>query len=205
MHMNIGPHVADDVLEKYLLERLPEAQLASVEEHLLVCRRCQVDARETEEFILATRAALEAEKRKPAGRALRVTSAGFLHSWLSVPVLATVVAAVTAAIFIPAHRNPALPPSQVSLFAMRGLETRPVHVRAGGGLIMNLDATGLPVDGEYGVRVVDAHGGEVWTGVPRRLGTRIRAVLGIKLRPGRYWVRLTRTGELVREYGLQIE
>ena len=206
MHMNIGPHVADDVLENYLLARLPEAELAAVEEHLLVCQKCQVQAEEIEEFILATQAALQAGGRKPAGRALRATSAGFLHSWLSVPVFAPIVVAVGAAIFIPVHRPSAvLPPSYVSLNAMRGSETMPAHARAGGGLVLDLDITGLPVGGEYGVRVVDSGGAEVWTGVPQPLGNRIRAVVGGSLRPGRYWVRLTRTGELLREYGLQID
>lgn len=206
MHMNIGPHVADDVLENYLLHRLPEAEMAPLEEHLLVCRRCQAQAQETEEFILATQAALQAGERKPARRALHATSGGFPHSWVGVPVVTMIVAAVAAAIFIPLHRSGNnLPPAYVSLKAMRGPETMPAHVRAGAELILFLDTTGLPVGGEYGVRVVDSRGAEVWTGVPQLLVNRVRAEVGGRLRPGRYWVRLTRSGELLREYGLQID
>jgi len=205
MHMNIGPHVADDVLEKYLLQRLPEAELAPVEEHLLVCRMCQVQAEETEEFIFVTRAALRASQSKPAGRALSTASVGFLHAWVSVPVFAAVVAAVAMAFFPPAHHPvTSRSPVHVRLNAMRGPETIP-HVRAGGGLILDLDITGLPEGGEYRVRVVDASGAEVWTGVPQSFGNRASAVVAGRLRPGRYWVRLTRSGELLREYGFQID
>jgi hypothetical protein len=206
MHINIGPHVADDVLESYLLQRLPEAELAAVEEHLLVCEKCQLQAEETEEFIRVTRAALQSAGRKPARSARHASAAGFLHSWLSVPVFAAVIATVAAAVFLPVHRpTAALPPSHVNLSAMRGPETMPAHVPAGSRLILDLDTAGLPNEGAYGVRIVDSHGAQVWTGVPQLLGNGIRAEVGAGLRPGRYWVRLTRSGELSREYGLQID
>jgi len=192
MHRNIGAHVADDVLEKYLLHHLPEAQLAPVEEHLLVCPKCQTQAEETEEFILVNKSALKTLENKPPALALR-TRAGFAHWWLSVPVCSAVAAAIAVAIFLPE------PLSHVSLKTMRGPET--AHVRSGSRLILELDATGLPVEGEYAVRVVDARGADVWTGVPQSL----RNVAVGSLRPGRYWVRLTRGGVLFREYGLQID
>ena len=58
--MDMGPHLSDDVLEEYLLQRLPQPQLASVEEHLLVCEECRVQAEEAEAFILVTKAAARA-------------------------------------------------------------------------------------------------------------------------------------------------
>src|SRR5438094_248432 len=147
MHMDIGPHLADDVLERYFLHRLPEAELASAEEHLLVCPTCQTRAEETEEFLLVTQAALRDTGKKPVGRALHAAFSGILHSWLSVPVFAAVVATIAAAIFLPVHDNPAnLPPSEVRLSAMRGPDS-PAHVRAGGELILDLDATGLRGEG----------------------------------------------------------
>jgi hypothetical protein len=207
MHLNIGPHVPDDVLEKYLLRRLPEAELAPVEEHLLVCSKCQVQAEETQEFILVTQAALQAGRRKSAARALHATSAGILNSWLTVPVFAGVIAAVTAAVFLPLHHAGTVPPaSHVTLSAMRGPETTPAHVHAGSALTLDLDATGLPAEGRFAVRVVDSHGSQIWSGVASNAaGNRMSALVGDSLRPGRYWVRLSRNGELLREYGLQID
>jgi hypothetical protein len=192
--VNIGAHVADDVLEKYLLHRLPEAELAPVEEHLLFCPKCQVQAEETEEYILITKAALKARESKPAGFALRAGVAGFAHWWVSVPVCAAVVAALAAAIYVPP-----VPPSHVSLKTMRGPEI--AHARSGASVILDLDSTGLAAGGEFGVRVVDSRGAGVWTGVSQSLKN---LPVG-SLRPGRYWVRLTRGGVLLREYGLQID
>lgn len=189
MHINIGAHVADDVLEKYLLHRLAEAEVAPVEEHLLVCHKCQVQAEETEEFILVTKTALKATQSKPAGLALRTSAAGFAHWWVSVPVSAAVAAAIAAAFLVP------VPLSHISLKTMRGPEM--AHVMSGARLILELDTTGLPAEGGYKVRVVDSRGAEVWTGVPQSLGN---VAVG-SLRPGRYWVRLTRGGVLLREYG----
>ena len=203
--MDIGPHVADDVLEKYLLERLPEVELASVEEHLLVCPKCQTQAEETEEFILATQAALREAQRKPVGRALHAAS-GILHTWFAVPAFGALIAAVAAAVFLPGHTaGTNTPASEVHLYAMRGPETTAVHLPNGSGLILDMDATGLPVDGAYGVNVVDSHGARVWTGIPQPSGKRMRALVPIGLSSGRYWVRLTRRGKSVREYGLEID
>jgi len=205
MHMDIGPHVADDVLEKYLLQRLPEAEVACIEEHLLVCPKCQTQAEETEEFILATQAALREGSRKPAGRALHVAS-GVLQSWIAIPAFGALIAAMAAAIFLPGRTTGTNSlPTEVHLSAMRGPETMPTHVRHGSGIILDLDATGLPVDGVYGIHVVDSRGAGVWTGVPQSFGSRMRALVTSRLGSGRYWVRLTRTGKSVREYGLEID
>ena len=204
MHMDIGPHVADDVLEKYLLHRLPEAELASVEEHLLVCPQCQTQAEEMEEFILATQAALREDRKKPAGRALHAAS-GVLHSWLAIPVFGALIAAVTAAVFLPGRTaGTNSTPTEARLYAMRGPETTSIHLTDGRGLVLDVDATGLPRDGEYEITVVDSHGGAVWTGVPRFTGDHMRALVTGRLRSGHYWVRLVRGGKSVREFGLEI-
>jgi hypothetical protein len=34
-------HIDDDDLERYVLDRLPEERAAAIEEHLLVCEKCQ--------------------------------------------------------------------------------------------------------------------------------------------------------------------
>lgn len=203
MHMDIGPHVADDVLEQYLLKRLAEEELASVEEHLLVCMDCQVQAEQTEEFILVTKAAIRSGKGKVPGRAMHA-GAGFLQSWLTVPAFAAMAVAVAAAVFLPVPRGGGnMAPTEVTLHTMRGPDVIP-HVRAGGSLLLDLDVTGLPA-GEYGVRLVNSSGTEMWSGASHPAGTNIRARVGVKLGAGRYWVRLTRGGESVREYGLQID
>lgn len=43
-------HLSEDAVENYALGRLPKAELASFEEHLLVCERCQEQLAEEDNF-----------------------------------------------------------------------------------------------------------------------------------------------------------
>jgi hypothetical protein len=202
--MNIGPHTDDDLIESYLMRRLAEEEVARVEEHLLVCPMCQHQTEEMEEFILVTRSALPDFGRKPPSRALHIRAAGILHSWSGVLGLVAVLTAFTAGVFVPFHRlRTDLPPSEINLHAMRGPGNPTIHVQSGHKLLLNLDTTELP-SGDYAVQVVDSSGTEVWSGPAQQLQNPIRANVGRSLRPGRYWVRLLRGEELVREYGLEI-
>jgi anti-sigma factor RsiW len=48
----------DDLLEKYALGRLDEPGAAPIEEHLLICERCQDRLKELDDFVTALRAAV---------------------------------------------------------------------------------------------------------------------------------------------------
>ena len=50
-------HISDDDLERYALEPLPEAELAPLEEHLLICSECRNRLEATEQYVMAMRAA----------------------------------------------------------------------------------------------------------------------------------------------------
>jgi anti-sigma factor RsiW len=50
-------HASENDLEEYVLGRLPEPDLASVEEHLFVCDRCRERLRALDEFIELLRVA----------------------------------------------------------------------------------------------------------------------------------------------------
>jgi anti-sigma factor RsiW len=54
----VGPHVSDDSLELYSMDRLPDPEAAKVEEHLLICEECCVRLTRRDEFIQVLRAAL---------------------------------------------------------------------------------------------------------------------------------------------------
>ena len=51
-------HISDDLLDEYALKRLPEAEAAALEEHLLICPHCQERLQLTDDFIAALRATL---------------------------------------------------------------------------------------------------------------------------------------------------
>ena len=50
--------IGEDTLEAYSLGGLPEAELAPLEEHLLVCAVCQRRLADTDAFVAAIRQAL---------------------------------------------------------------------------------------------------------------------------------------------------
>jgi len=206
MTRDIGPHVADDVLEKYVMNTLSEQDVGPVEEHLLVCPACQDRVLETEEFIQVTKAALRDSQRRPAVRAARASGHdGILHSWFTLPLLSAVVAAVVLGFVLPRHSViPQTAPNEVRLFAMRGSDSL-VHAQAGEPLTVNLEASELSPAVRYRVTVVDSAGKQVWTGMAGQIGRDIRISLDPAPHPGRYWFRVYRDNDLVREYGLELQ
>lgn len=50
------PHISEDILDQYALNKLPESEAAALEEHLLVCFDCQDRLQLTDDFIAALRA-----------------------------------------------------------------------------------------------------------------------------------------------------
>jgi anti-sigma factor RsiW len=206
MKLDIGPHIAEDALEQYLMNHLTEPEAALVEEHLLACPSCQAQTEETESFIIAARAALREPGRKPASRATRARMSGAMLSWFSAPVIAMALLGLAIGTFLAPHQvATGGPPVEVRLSAMRGADFALPHVHAASHLILSLDVRDLPAGGSYRLRVVNAAGTDVWSGVPERLGDRMQAELTRTLAPGVYWIRLSRGGEPVREYGVAVE
>lgn len=60
MNTDFDRHFAADVWEKYALGMLPEKDCESLEEHLLICSKCQDLLAEADEYIHVMRAALTA-------------------------------------------------------------------------------------------------------------------------------------------------
>lgn len=205
-HRNIGPHIADDVLEKYLMQRLGEEDATEVEQHLLVCPACQTQAQQTEEFILVTRAALRDTGRKPSARAALSRGAGAMHSWFTLTLFAAAVATLILVFALqPAPGARAAAVAEVRLYAMRGGDSALPQVRSGAKLAFDLEAEEILSGIDYAVRVVDSVGEEVWAGDAKKNGPVMRVALNRTLKPGRYWVRLYRSSDLVHEYGVQVQ
>src|SRR5690348_5989383 len=131
MNLDMGPHVAEDVLEKYLLHQLKEPETERIEEHLLICSVCQNQVQQIEEFILAAKAALRSTERKPAVRSSSAdTSGGALLSWFSGPIIATAAVGLMIGSYLQSRPAPRpAPPVEVSLVAMRGADFALTHVR----------------------------------------------------------------------------
>jgi len=65
--MNTGSrsHIPEDVLERYALRRLADADRVPLDEHLLFCPACQVSLKGMDEYVKVMKAALAALQTTP--------------------------------------------------------------------------------------------------------------------------------------------
>ncbi len=182
------------------MDRLGEEEVASVEEHLLVCAGCQDRVTELTAFLRAARQAAS-EVREEKYRSTAVKPAG--SRWHFQAAWAVAAAAAVVLVAVPAMKRPQSMET-VELSAYRGAVTGTGVVGAGRPLQLNIDVRGLSEtdcclidlvdqDGQaLASRAVEASGGRVSVDYDRGLGT------------GRYWVRVkNRAGEELRELELE--
>jgi hypothetical protein len=192
------PHLSGDALEEYVFDRLPEAEAAQFEDHLLVCSGCRSALEETEGFIRAAKVAAAEYQANP--RRHWLDFARFYH----LPQLASLAAVLLVAVIL-WPRQPAISAASVELIALRGGATPMAQARAGAELDLKIDLTGLLALPLYRIEIVNADGRAAWTttatGAERALTTRVPR----RLAQGIYWVRLySESGELLREFGLKL-
>lgn len=205
MPNSLGTHPSDDDLEQYSLGRLGEEQSTPLEEHLLVCDACRRRVEEFDEFVAVMRAALrESEGGQPAP-----ARPFALLRWLAAlpkPVWAGAMAAALAAVLLVPWRQQA--PAEayaVQLEALRAASSAAV-APAGRPLVLDVDFTGLELERDYRLEIVDASGAGVWSGSVRPAAERAPVTLGRSLRRGQYWVRIYEpSGDLLREFGLAVD
>jgi hypothetical protein len=198
-------HLAEDVLEEYAFDRLPEAQTAEVEEHLLVCAQCRESLEGVDEFILMAKFAAAEYQSRPAPRVWR-----FFEGTLGRAVLSGSAAALcmVALIWWKAPRQEWQPgQTMVALSAMRGGDLLGMaHAPANRTLTLEIDLTGLPAAGSYRIQVVDAAGGAVWAASYEVHDSHLRPQVAKGLPAGIYWVRLYwQPAGLLREFGLRVD
>lgn len=193
----IHRHVDVEELEKYSMGTSSLDETALVEEHLLTCEGCQDRLRETDDYVLAMRRAsqklrLNASSAKP--REWR------LPAWF--PVLAAVACSLLVGVITLRSVRPPGPAVAVSLNALRS-NGAGIGAPAGRELMLRPDLTGLVESSSYRLEIVDQLGHVVRQGKIERSqnGTKVRG-----LGAGLYFVRVyLPAGELLREYGLQIQ
>ncbi len=181
-----GSHLTEDALEVYSLGRLSsEDDLATLEEHLLVCAYCQARLEKMDQFIQAAAAGAKAVADAPAQK-------GPL-AYLPVAI----AAAAAIFFFIPEvlQQKPEAVP--VALIAMRNESS--IAAPAGKALELNPDWTGLNMKSlSWELSSVD--------GVLLHSG-RLEPTGKVKiaqLNSGQYWLRLRNpeSAELLREFSL---
>lgn len=204
MQLESNRHADDECLEKYSIGSLPETELSEVEEHLLVCARCQQRLEEVDAYARAMRRAAAQLRREEQSR-------GRLPAWIS-DLLARprlvwgLGLAVLALVFLIGRHwmgpTAAGPPVAVLLQASRGGESE--RAPAGKPLAFTIDLAQLPSCASYRIEMVNSAGQPVWESRAEPRTGKIRAVTSQGFARGAYYVRLYSPSELLREFGLEV-
>jgi hypothetical protein len=195
---SVSAHPSQDVLEEYVFHRLSETGVAAVEEHILICEKCQDALRDLDEFVLAMRQCEEPGTLPSSGQTGRRRVAG--------SAVAVAMAAAALALFsiLPILHQPSVAKT-VQLVALRGGEAGPmIPVQASVPLDLKADVTDLAQSRTYRVEIVNSNGVKISASVSRALSGTLR-ISTPGLRSGIYWVRLYSGGELQREFGLRAQ
>ena len=192
-------HIEEEMLERYALNQLNEEQSAPLEEHLLVCSKCQDRLDAVDEYVQTMKQSL---KDKPAAKGGHV----FQKPRLAL-VFAGALAFAGALLVLPVRRIH-MAPVDVRLHASRGGDSLPiVEAQSGAPLILHMDATEIVSSDVYSVEVVNARGKRVWRGSASPHANELSVEVSSDLQSGRYWIRLFDSSKppvLIREYGLEL-
>jgi hypothetical protein len=195
-------HPDEETLELYALGRLPDSQADQIEEHLLVCHPCQDALNELDDYVRAMKGALrehEVEKAVP-----KPSFFDIFRQSKALPAAAVGVAALGLAAVVVNRAGRAPDPVELTLRSVRGGGPAMAEAPAGAPLRLRLQSEQLKLDPSYRVKLVDAKGGELWSGAAPADGDLLR--VDKALDSGMYWVRLyDASGAQVQEYGLQVK
>lgn len=196
--VEFGLHPSDELLETYAMDSASEQECVEVEEHLLVCERCQTALQQADEYIRAVRQA--ASQLRSATRQVKPTR----RFW---PLAAVVVAGITIAIAV-SWRGSRSRFQEVELSVQRGNSNSVIAPAVTGQrLALSIDLTEIPAAPAYRIDLVNAKGADVWSGNALATNGRLRTEISSTFAPGLYWVRVygdSRSPVLLREYGLQV-
>ena len=212
--IDVRSHPSEEWLERYALRGLTEEESESLEDHLMLCQRCQEDLESIESFLLVAR---EASRRVRQESAYSQTDSSFWSffrrfSLTSLSIggrprirfaLPLAGAALTSlALFLVAPASQRVGYQQVRLEAIRGYLATSVNSRQPLDVILNLD--GVPVSRAYRVEIVNAAGVTNAVAVVVPKGNTLIVRIKSKLPPGQYWVRLYIPGanDPLHEYSL---
>jgi hypothetical protein len=199
-------HASEEFLEQYALGLLTGSPLAQLEEHLLICSRCQEQLKETDDYVAAMRGAAvrlhhEDESRK---RSWTVISGALTFRRLGWGMAVAALALAGLALRFGPKPAQSSQPFALALQTSRGSEL--LHAPARRPLDLSLDVTALPPFSAYQVETVDAMGRVETQSSAEASGGRVRTSVAKGLLSGNYFIRLySPSRELLREFSLRIE
>ena len=191
--------VSQETVERYCLGHLDSEEVERFEEHLLVCPDCQDRVAASDQYINAMKSALREPSPKESPR-----KRWSPFRWS--PVLAASFGAATLAVFLfylPRGGGSGAP-ELVTLRAERGFDDPVTAAPSGRPLLFKADLSQLPELPAYRLEIVDSEGAAVWQGEGAPAGPTLTIAAPGRLRPGRYWIRISGDGRLLREFGLKV-
>jgi len=206
MQLGTNGHASEETLESYALGSLEEPVLGGLEEHLLVCSRCQDHLKEIDAYHTAMKsAAARLEDQDESRKRLWTHVSGALTvrrlGW-TMALIAVALGGLALRLWL----SPAALPPPVALVLETSRSSEVLHAPARRALALSLDIKGVPAYPLYSVETVDALGHmQAQSMAPASEGW-VKTSLAKGLRPGNYFIRLyTPSRELLREYGLVID
>ncbi len=220
-HAEIEQH---DLVDRYLLRKLPAEVEVAFTEHYLGCRTCV-------QKLEAGRKLLEVlENAEPPPKPAANEKGWVRGWWLPQPAWGVAAALAALALYVNLSRPaaPGLVPSSGEQVPRSGAPAPVLELRtyraadepgpalgaaeAAGGFWLQMDLRALDAYSSYAVEVVAETGPTAWSGrgAPGEQRDQLRVrVDGSRLEPGPYWVRLsglTADGSprLLREYALEV-
>ena len=203
----IHSHPTEEILEEFYFDRVPNTLAVQIEEHLLICRRCQSSVTEIDQFVSSLKAYGKRPdpSRRLAASKWRGVPAGLGSSAMGAAGVSVLALAMLALVLSrPASSGS---PVAVSLSSMRGGADLLSPAPAGKLLELTLEAPGVsPGEIPFQIRIVDIKGKEVWKGAAQEKGGRLTVRLPKPLSRGTYWVRLySRDSILIEEFGVVVK
>lgn len=203
MAINRIVHSTDEVLERFALGRLDEPEMGKFEEHLLICGGCQYRLDEASEYVAVLRQA--SKNLLDAPEVESVWRKWMRLEWIPmrVPAMAGAMLALVTLMTWQPWQPPVVRGTQtVELRTMRG-EAAGTTATTNVGLHLILDISGLDA-WDTSVQIVAADGRPV-SEVPLAIVSGKAAINHpTGLTAGQYWVRLEKSGALMREYDLRV-
>ncbi len=201
-------HPDEYVWEEYAFGRLGGAREAAVEEHLLVCQRCQGALARIEEFIRLMKYGTARFPENPPSRRFQPFSDS--NRAAAIVYASATVACIAVALWV-IPRDSSATPVPVALRSFRGgtggtlNQTSVDHAPAKHPLDLAIPAADFPPASQYRLEVVSSAGKSIWSGPAALKDGTLSAHVPNELGAGLYWVRLYSQAELVAEFGLKLD
>lgn len=204
-------HPDDDIWEEYAFGRVTPQQETKLEEHLLVCERCQKVLAGIEEYVRTMKFAMAHFAEHSSARPQRAKLYPFARRLANSLPNARIISAVATAcvallLWFGSSKTAARSSVEVPLRSLRAGGEVLNQAPARHPLQLSVPLADVPPSTQYQFELVTAAGKRIWSGPAQPRDGVLAAHVPKNLEAGSYWVRLYgSSAELLVEYGLKLD